>query len=59
MMGHILRFDNRYDQIKAAVDEGTVGKPLVCYVRRNAPVQEARYFIKSLLHVCIDPANEF
>ncbi len=42
MMGHILRFDNRYAQIKAAVDEGTIGKPLVCYARRNAPVQEAR-----------------
>ena len=42
MMGHILRFDNRYAQIKAAVDENTIGKPLVCYARRNAPVQEAR-----------------
>ena len=42
MMGHILRFDTRYAQIKAAVDEGTIGKPLVCYARRNAPVQEAR-----------------
>ena len=42
MMGHILRFDTRYAQIKAAVDENTIGKPLVCYARRNAPVQEAR-----------------
>jgi len=42
MMGHILRFDNRYAQIKSAVDEGTIGKPLVCYARRNAPIQEAR-----------------
>ncbi len=42
MMAHILRFDVRYAQIKAAVAEGTVGKPLVCYARRNAPIQEAR-----------------
>ncbi len=42
MMGHILRFDTRYAQIKAAVDAHTIGKPLVCYARRNAPIQEAR-----------------
>ena len=42
MMAHILRFDTRYAQIKAAVQEETIGKPLVCYARRNAPVQEAR-----------------
>ncbi|MBA7534440.1 Myo-inositol 2-dehydrogenase [subsurface metagenome] len=42
MMGHILRFDTRYAQIKAAVEEKTIGKPLVCYARRNAPIQEAR-----------------
>jgi len=42
MMGHILRYDTRYAQIKAAVDDGTIGKPLVCYARRNAPIQEAR-----------------
>ncbi|KPJ80533.1 MAG: hypothetical protein AMS17_20405, partial [Spirochaetes bacterium DG_61] len=29
-------------QIRAAVSEGTIGKPLVCYARRNAPIQEAR-----------------
>jgi predicted dehydrogenase len=42
MLAHILRFDARYAQIKAAIDAGTVGKPLVCYARRNAPIQEAR-----------------
>ncbi|UCB45698.1 MAG: Gfo/Idh/MocA family oxidoreductase [Spirochaetota bacterium] len=42
MLGHILRFDTRYAQIKAAVDDGTIGKPLVCYARRNALIQEAR-----------------
>lgn len=42
MMAHILRYDTRYAHIKAAVDDGTVGKPLVCYARRNAPIQEAR-----------------
>jgi predicted dehydrogenase len=42
MMGHILRYDVRYAQIKAAVEEGVIGRPLVCYARRNAVVQEAR-----------------
>jgi predicted dehydrogenase len=42
MMAHILRYDVRYAQIKAAVEDGTIGKPLVCYARRNAVVQEAR-----------------
>jgi predicted dehydrogenase len=42
MLAHILRYDVRYAQIKAAVEEGTIGKPLVCYARRNAVVQEAR-----------------
>jgi len=42
MMAHILRYDVRYAQIKSAVEEGTIGKPLVCYARRNAVVQEAR-----------------
>ncbi len=42
MLAHILRYDVRYAQIKAAVEAGTIGRPLVCYARRNAPVQEAR-----------------
>ncbi len=42
MMAHLLRYDVRYAQIKAAVEEGVIGKPLVCYARRNAVVQEAR-----------------
>ena len=42
MLAHLLRYDVRYAQIKAAVDEGIIGKPLVCYARRNAPIQEAR-----------------
>ena len=42
MLAHILRYDVRYAQIKAAVDEGVIGKPMVCYARRNATIQEAR-----------------
>jgi predicted dehydrogenase len=42
MMGHILRFDVRYAQIKASVQEGVIGRPLVCYARRNASIAEAR-----------------
>jgi predicted dehydrogenase len=42
MMAHLLRYDVRYAQIRAAVQDGAIGKPLVCYARRNAVVQEAR-----------------
>jgi predicted dehydrogenase len=42
MMAHLLRYDVRYAQIKAAVQDGMIGKPLVCYARRNAVLQEAR-----------------
>ena len=42
MMAHLLRYDVRYAQIRAAVADGAIGKPLVCYARRNAVVQEAR-----------------
>jgi len=42
MMAHLLRYDVRYAQIKEAVEEGIIGKPLVCYARRNAVIQEAR-----------------
>jgi predicted dehydrogenase len=42
MVAHLLRFDVRYAQIKAAVEAGTIGKPLVCYARRNAAIPEAR-----------------
>ncbi|MFW6139042.1 MAG: Gfo/Idh/MocA family protein [Spirochaetota bacterium] len=42
MMAHILRYDNRYAQIKGALEEGSIGRPLVCYARRNAPINEAR-----------------
>jgi predicted dehydrogenase len=42
MLAHLLRYDVRYAQIKAAVDAGTIGKPLVGYARRNATIQEAR-----------------
>ena len=42
MLAHILRYDVRYAQIRASVEQGVIGKPLVCYARRNATIQEAR-----------------
>jgi predicted dehydrogenase len=42
MMAHILRYDVRYAQVKSAIEQGSIGKPLVCYARRNASVTEAR-----------------
>ncbi len=42
MLAHLLRYDVRYAQIRAAVEQGVIGKPLVCYARRNATILEAR-----------------
>ena len=42
MMAHLLRYDVRYAQIKDSVAQGVIGKPLVCYARRNATILEAR-----------------
>ncbi len=42
MLAHLLRYDVRYAQIKSAVEQGVIGRPLVCYARRNATIQEAR-----------------
>jgi predicted dehydrogenase len=42
MIGHILRFDPRYYGIKSAIEEGTIGRPMLLYARRNATISEAR-----------------
>ncbi len=42
MLAHLLRYDTRYAQIKAAVEDGAIGRPLVAYARRNATMTEAR-----------------
>ncbi|MDG6925081.1 MAG: Gfo/Idh/MocA family oxidoreductase [Nitrososphaerota archaeon] len=41
MVGHILRFENRYAQAKVAVDVGRVGKVVSIYARRNIPASFA------------------
>jgi len=42
VMGHLLRYDVRYAQVKSAIEHGTIGTPRVCYARRNATMAEAR-----------------
>lgn len=42
MVGHILRFENRYAQAKQVLDEGRLGKILSIYARRNIPGGLAR-----------------
>lgn len=38
MVGHILRFENRYAQVKKLIDEGRIGKLVSLYARRNIPL---------------------
>jgi UDP-N-acetylglucosamine 3-dehydrogenase len=47
MVGHILRFENRYAQVKALLDAGRIGRVVSIYARRNIPGSVAR----SHLHV--------
>jgi UDP-N-acetylglucosamine 3-dehydrogenase len=37
MVGHILRFENRYAQAKAAIEAGRIGRIVSMYARRNIP----------------------
>ncbi|MEM2179152.1 MAG: Gfo/Idh/MocA family oxidoreductase [Candidatus Methanomethylicaceae archaeon] len=52
MVGHILRFDSRYYSIKTAIEEGNIGKPIMLYARRNAPITEARR-LQGRVHVAL------
>ncbi len=42
MTGHILRFEVNYTMIKAAIQEGNIGRFLSAYARRITPIGEAR-----------------
>lgn len=42
MVGYLLRFDPCYAEIKKAAADGSLGKILTLYARRNAPIIEAR-----------------
>jgi UDP-N-acetylglucosamine 3-dehydrogenase len=42
MVGHILRFEVNYAMIRAAVQEGNIGRFLSAYARRITPIGEAR-----------------
>lgn len=41
MTGHILRFETNYAMIQSAIEEGSVGRFLSAYARRNATMSEA------------------
>ena len=50
MVGHILRFENRYAQAKDAIAQGRLGKIVSMYARRNLPgstVQKTLTFASS------------
>ena len=42
MVGHILRFENRYVQAREAIVQGRIGKVVSMYARRNLPKSVAR-----------------
>lgn len=57
MVGHLLRFDPRYAQVKAAIDRGELGELIHIMTHRNSPLTEgpARYAPRTslTLHVAV------
>jgi len=64
-VGHILRFDPRFSEVKRCIDEGQMGDIIHLYCRRNSPVtgpKHYRGFSDLSMHVMIhdiDAVNWF
>ncbi len=58
MVGHILRFENRYAQAKQFVDEGRVGKIVSMYARRNIPGTFAKSHLKYASSFVLDAIHD-
>lgn len=58
MVGHILRFENRYAQAKVVVESGRLGKILSIYARRNIPGNVARSHLHILSSIVGDAIHD-
>lgn len=45
MVGHLLRFDPRFNAVKDAIDRGELGELIHLYCRRNSPIVGPRRYI--------------
>lgn len=58
MVGHILRFEPRYAQAKALIDEGRVGQVVSIYARRNIPRGIAASHLQKLSPILGDAIHD-
>jgi UDP-N-acetylglucosamine 3-dehydrogenase len=58
MVGHILRFENRYVQVKKIIDEGRLGKIVSIYARRNIPGAVARSHLRHASSFVLDAIHD-
>jgi UDP-N-acetylglucosamine 3-dehydrogenase len=58
MVGHILRFENRYAQAKSVIAEGRLGRILSIYARRNIPGSAARSHLQILSSLLGDAIHD-
>jgi UDP-N-acetylglucosamine 3-dehydrogenase len=58
MVGHILRFETRYAQAKAVLDDGRLGKVLSIYARRNIPGHFAKSHLQLLSSLTGDAIHD-
>ncbi|MEM4373466.1 MAG: Gfo/Idh/MocA family oxidoreductase, partial [Nitrososphaerota archaeon] len=58
MVGHILRFENRYVLAKMAIKEGRIGRVLSIYARRNIPGVFARPHLRYGTPISLDAIHD-
>jgi len=58
MVGHILRFENRYTQAKQAIEQGRVGRIVSVYARRNIPRGFARPHLRYGSPILLDAIHD-
>ncbi len=62
MTGYILRFEYGYAMIKAAVDNGNIGRFLSAYGRRNVSISEARRLagrVSPVTYIAVHDIDQF
>jgi predicted dehydrogenase len=62
MTGYILRFEYGYSMIKAAVDNGNIGRFLSAYGRRNTSISEARRLggrVSPVTYIAVHDIDQF
>ena len=58
MVGHILRFENRYTQVKKLIEDRRIGKIFSLYARRNIPLSFAKSHLNYASSFVLDAIHD-